>query len=88
MKRLLILLTILLTLSCNDDRVSYSCTKGTIRVLNKNGEFYRDRFYAKMYLYDGTKAYWCDTDERTFKSYEINDTLPTLVIIKTYEKTN
>jgi hypothetical protein len=41
-----------------------------------------------MYLYDGTKAYWCDTDEKTFKSYEINDTLPTLVIIKTYEKTN
>lgn len=86
MKNILILLTILLTLSCKDDGVSYSCTKGTIRVLNKNGEYYRGVFYGKMYLYDGTKAYWCETDYTTYNSYQINDTLPTLVITKTYEK--
>lgn len=88
MKKLLILLTILLTLSCNDDGVRYNCVKGTIRVLNK--KVYsppRGANQYDMYLYDGTQAYWCETDEDTYKSYKINDTLPTLVITKTYEKT-
>lgn len=87
MKNLLILLTILLTLSCNDDGVSYSCTKGTIRVLDKT--LYipgRGAAYYKFYLYDGAEAYWCYTNVSTFNSYQINDTLPTLVITKKYEK--
>lgn len=89
MKNLLILLTILLTLSCNNDRVRYNCTKGTIRVLNKKVYIvFKAKDIYQMYLYDGTQAYWCETDEDTYKSYKINDTLPTLVITKTYEKTN
>lgn len=87
MKNLLILLTILLTLSCNDDGVSYSCTKGTIRVLNKNSyQPTRGAIQYSMYLYDGDRAYWCTTNFTTYNSYQINDTLPTLVITKTYEK--
>ena len=87
MKKLLVLLTILLTLSCNDDGVSYSCTKSTIRILNKETTGGRGGPYFRMYLYDGVKAYWCQTGEETFNSYQINDTLTTLVITKTYEKT-
>lgn len=85
MKNLLILLLIVFTFSCNNDNVEYSCTKGTIRILNKKsypcarggGDC-----YFNFYLYDGKEAYWCSTNGSTFNSYQINDTLPTLVITK------
>jgi len=57
-----------------------------LRILNK--EKYpcgRGGGYCSFmfYLYDGKKAYWCDTDRDTWNKYNINDTLPTLVITKT-----
>ena len=87
MKELILYISLLLLIvSCNNDPVSYSCTQGTIRILNKvtvpctrGGGDCGFRFY----LYDGTKAYWCDTDKDTWKRYNIQDTLPTLVITKT-----
>lgn len=87
MKKLIILLLALnLLSSCDDDNIAkYTCTKGTIRILNKNKYpcvkgigFCMFQFY----LYDGKKAYLCTTDEKTYDSYNINDTLPTLVITK------
>jgi len=88
MKTILTFLTIILLTSCGSYDEKYSCSKGTITVLNKEK-------YAcvrgggwcsfNMYLYNGTKADWYSTDERTYNSYNINDTLPTIVltIIKT-----
>ena len=36
--------------------------------------------YFKMYLYNGTIANWYSTDEKTYDAYNINDTLPTIVL--------
>lgn len=81
-----ILILIILLISCNSNNVEYSCTKGTIRILNKKRETYhRASDVIKFYLYDGSKAYWCDTNEDTYNFYNIGDTLPTLVITKTIQ---
>jgi hypothetical protein len=86
MKKLTTLLITMLLLGCNNNNVKFDCTKGTIKILNK------ERFACArgggwcsftFYLYDGREAYTCNTDETTWNSYNINDTLPTLVIIKT-----
>jgi len=83
--KILFLLFIVLS-SCSTDNIDYNCTQGTIRILNKEkypcargGGDCRFMFY----LYDGKKAYWCDADRDTWNKYNINDTLPTLVITKT-----
>lgn len=86
MKKLLILLLVIFTFSCNNNEAEYSCIKGTIRILNKESYPCARRggadCYFRFYLYDGTKAYWCSTDKTMYDSYQINDTLPTLVITK------
>jgi hypothetical protein len=84
--KILFLLFVVLSSCSIDDTVDYNCTQGTIRILNKEkwpctrggGDC-----SFKFYLYDGKKAYWCDTDKNTWRNYNINDTLPTLVITKT-----
>ena len=88
MKTILTFLTIILLTSCGSFDEKYSCTKGTITVLNKERQSCaRGGGWCtfKMYLYNGTEANWYSTDERTYNSYNINDTLPTIVltIIKT-----
>ena len=84
MKTILTILTIILLTSCdgNYDEKRF-CSKGTITVLNKQK-------YAcvrgggwcsfNMYLYNGTEANWYSTDEKTYDAYNINDTLPTIVL--------
>lgn len=76
------LIAILLT-SCGSYDNKYSCSKGTITVLNKQkiactrgGGW----CYFKMYLYNGTEANWYSTNEMTYDAYNINDTLPTIVL--------
>lgn len=66
--------------SCSNN---YYCSNNTIRVLNKR-EFSVPRAGTtyQYYLYDGKEAYWCRTDKNSYDSYNIGDTLPTLVIIK------
>ena len=88
MKTILTFLTIILLTSCSSFDEKYSCTKGTITVLNKQkSACARGGGWCsfKMYLYNGTEANWYSTDERTYNFYNINDTLPTIVltIIKT-----
>lgn len=88
MKTILTFLTIILLTSCGSFDEKYSCTKGTITVLNKERQSCARGggwCYFKMYLYNGTEANWYSTDEITYNSYNINDTLPTIVltIIKT-----
>lgn len=88
MKTILTFLTIILLTSCGSFDEKYSCSKGTITVLNKDkSACARGGGWCsfKMYLYNGTEANWYSTDERTYNSYNINDTLPTIVltIIKT-----
>ena len=88
MKTILTFLTIILLTSCGSFDEKYSCTKGTITVLNKERQSCaRGGGWCtfKMYLYNGTEANWYSTDEITYNSYNINDTLPTIVltIIKT-----
>ena len=84
MKTLFTILSITLLLtSCGDYDEKYSCSKGTITVLNKQK-------YAcirgggwcsfNMYLYNGTEANSYSTDEKTYDAYNINDTLPTIVL--------
>jgi hypothetical protein len=83
MKTLKILLVTLLFASCGSYDTKYNCSKGTITVLNKQK-------YAcargggwcsfNMYLYNGTEANWYSTNEATYDSYNINDTLPTIVL--------
>ena len=88
MKTILTFLTIILLTSCGSFDEKYSCSKGTITVLNKDkSACARGGGWCsfKMYLYNGTEANWYSTYERTYNSYNINDTLPTIVltIIKT-----
>ena len=88
MKTILTFLTIILLTSCGSFDEKYSCTKGTITVLNKERQSCARGggwCYFKMYLYNGTEANWYSTDEITYNSYNINDTLPTIVltIVKT-----
>lgn len=83
------LLAILLT-SCGSYDTKYSCSKGTITILDKQKSACARGggwCYFKMYLYNGTIANWYSTDEKTYDAYNINDTLPTIVltIIKTEE---
>jgi len=88
MKTILTFLTIILLTSCGSFDEKYSCSKGTITVLNKERQSCaRGGGWCgfKMYLYNGTEADWYSTDEITYNSYNINDTLPTIVltIVKT-----
>lgn len=82
--KLLFVLVVVLS-SCEEGNVRYSCTQGTIRILNKTSipcaKGGGDCTF-NFYLYDGSKAYWCGTDRDTWRKYNINDTLPTLVITK------
>ena len=75
---------------CSDsDTTNYSCTKGTIKILDKKRySCARGGGWCsfKFYLYDGNSAYWCSTDGKTYDTYNINDTLPTLVITKTIKE--
>jgi len=87
MKELILYISLLLLIvSCNNDPVSYSCTQGTIRILNKEkhpcARGGGDCSF-KFYLYNGQRAYWCGTDRDTWNKYNIQDTLPTLIITKT-----
>ncbi len=85
LSKFIILLLIVLS-GCDEGNVNYSCVEGNIRILNKEStpcargsgdcEF-------KFYLYDGRSAYWCSTDKSTWNKYNVNDTLPTMVITKT-----
>ena len=78
-----ILILVILFTSCGIYDNSYSCSKGTITILNKQK-------YAcargggwcsfNMYLYNGTEAEWYSTDEKTYDAYNINDTLPTIIL--------
>ena len=88
MKRTLtLLIASVFIIGCgNNNPVIYDCTKGTIKILNKErsacargGGWCHHSFY----LFDGKEAYTCRTDEATWNSYNVNDTLPTLVITKT-----
>jgi hypothetical protein len=83
----LLLLVILFT-SCDSFDEEYYCSKGNIRVLNKQKwGCPRGGGWCtfQMYLYNDKKADWYSTDEITYNAYSINDTLPTIVlmIIKT-----
>jgi hypothetical protein len=88
MKTILTFLTIILLTSCGNFDEKRFCSKGTITVLNKQksacarGGGWCD---FNMYLYNGTEANWYSTNEATYNAYNINDTLPTIVltIIKT-----
>jgi hypothetical protein len=85
MKKLILIISLFFLYSCNSDIVNYSCTKGTIQILNK--EKYpcsRGGGYCSFvfYLYDGKEAYNCYTDQITYELYNTGDTLPTLVITK------
>ncbi len=80
-----VLLATIMT-SCSNTNEKYYCTDGVIRILSvkkypcsRGGGDCSFQFY----LYDGTKAYWCDTDEKTYSHYSIGDTLPTIVVTKT-----
>ena len=83
----ILFITLLLT-SCDSYNEKYSCSKGTITVLSKQRQACARGggwCFFKMYLYNGTKADWYSTDAKTYDAYNINDTLPTIVltIIKT-----
>ena len=88
MKQLIVIIALSLLTSCGSFDEKYSCSKSTITVLNKQRQSCARGggwCYFKMYLYNGIEANWYATDERTYNSYNINDTLPTIVltIIKT-----
>ena len=88
MKALLTIIIIILLTSCSDFDKKYSCTKGTITVLKKQKHSCaRGGGWCvfDMYLYNGMVAEWYSTDEETYNTYNINDTLPTIIltIIKT-----
>lgn len=97
MKKILVLLVLFFVLffvSCTKDKdyeQSNFCRNSTITILNKvrfratRGIGYSSH---RLYLYNGVEALWYETDEKTYSCYEINDTLPTLVImtINTFKK--
>lgn len=85
MKKLFILLAIIgLLASCSEkeNKTEYYCQEGTIRVLNKERYPCVRGGYCSylLYLYNGKVASWYNTDARTWNKYNINDTLPTIVL--------
>ncbi len=78
-----ILFVTLLFTSCGGYDEKHFCSKGTITVLNKQkSACARGGGWCafNMYLYNGTEANWYSTDEKTYDAYNINDTLPTIVL--------
>lgn len=87
MKRILTpLIASMFFIGCDDNKITnYNCTKGTIKILKKESwgtVGSRGGWGFNFYLFDGKEAYTCNTDEKTWNSYNINDTLSTLVITK------
>jgi hypothetical protein len=77
-----ILILVILFTSCGSYDNSYSCSKSTITILNKQKyDCAKVRGCSfKMYLFNGTEAEWYSTDEKTYDAYNINDTLPTIIL--------
>ena len=86
MKKILFILILLIFIGCSEnDNAKYYCTQGTIRILNKDRQpCSRGGGYCayNFYLFDGNSAYWSSTNRETWEKYDINDTLPTIVITK------
>ena len=87
-KKLLLLLLSIILIGCSNEEYTYNCHKGTIRILDKKDYHYKGPKVCRFYLYDGSSAYWCETNPITYDSYKVGDTLPTLVIIKTKKNNN
>ncbi len=86
MKTILTITIVILLSSCGRSDVDYSCGQGTIKVLSKQKTACaRGGGYCgfDMYLYNGTFAEWYRTDEKTYDLYQVNDTLPTIVLTVT-----
>lgn len=83
MKTLINIFLIFLFISCSNYTEKYNCVKSTITILNKQ-KYTCTRGGGwcsfNMYLYNGVYAEWYSTDQKTYESYNINDTLPTLVL--------
>lgn len=87
MKKILVILGISL-LSCKED-FTHFCENKTLSIINKKKLTCNDSnkdCYFKLYLFDGKDSIWYNTNKETFNSYEINDTLPTLILTKTKKK--
>ena len=84
MKTTTIILLSALLFSCGGyEKEKTTCQKGKITVLNKKASACArggGYCYYEMYLYNGTEALWYNTDINTYNSYNINDTLPTIVL--------
>jgi len=85
MKKFILIISLFFLYSCNSNIVNYSCTKGTIQILNKSKypcTIGGGDCSFVFYLYDGIQAYNCSTDRITYELYNVGDTLSTLVITK------
>jgi len=84
MKKLInIVLATILLVGCTDYSEKHWCAKGVIRVLNKQKTpCARGGGWCsfQMYLYNGVEAKWYDTNQETYEAYNVNDTLPTIVL--------
>lgn len=88
MKKLMLILSATTLLSCSDYRETNECYSGTLVVLKKeiqapprgNGYWYF------LYIFDGKEAKTYQTSKEDYNRYNVNDTLPTLVLKTTLTK--
>ena len=88
MKKLMLILSATTWLSCSDYRETNECYSGTLVVLKKEMQHvYRGTgYWYYLYIYDGKEAKTYQTSKEDYDKYEVNDTLPTLVLKTTLTK--
>ena len=88
MKKLILILSATALLSCSDYRETNEFYSGTLVVLKKEKQhIYRSAgYYYYLYIFDGRIAKLYATSESDYNKYNVNDTLPTLILKTTLTK--
>jgi hypothetical protein len=77
MKTKVLILLAAFLMGCTDYSESHTVTVSETTILDKQVEIAprNGQQYFKVYIYDGTKAYWCYTSRDFYYSVEINQKL-------------
>ena len=88
MKKLILILSGITLLGCSDYRETNEAYSSTLVVLKKEKQaIYRGAgYWYYLYIFDGKVAKTYQTSESDYNKYNVNDTLPTLVLKTTLIK--
>jgi hypothetical protein len=88
MKKLILILSAITLLSCSEYNEQRECYSGTLVVLKKETQsgVRGVGYWYFLYIFDGKEAKYYQTSEKDYNKYNVNDTLPTLVLKTTLTK--